>query len=228
MEDPKYTILYVEDDETIGFLTREQLEQRGYTVHHVSDGQQALQLLNERTFDLCLLDIMLPGADGFTVAQAIRKYNTEIPILFLSARSLVEDRVKGLSLGADDYITKPFSIDELVLRIEVFRKRSSVGMLPNRLSLGTAWFDYANHQLITPTETIQLTWRENELLNLFARHPNTLLPREEILLKVWRNDDYFLGRSLDVFLSRLRKMLKKVPEVKIENVHGVGFRMILK
>lgn len=219
-------ILYVEDDETIAYLTKDNLELRGYSVDHVLDGRQALEAFSAHSYDLCLVDIMLPRVDGYTLASEIRKVNAEVPILFLTAKSLTEDKIKGLSLGADDYITKPFSIDELVLRIEVFLKRSAGSEYKNnaRVKLGKAEFDSRNQQIWREGKLINLTQRENELLNYLIRYANQLIKREDILKTIWGDDDYFLGRSLDVFISRLRKIFKDENAVTIENVHGVGFR----
>ena len=223
-------ILYVEDDETIAFLTRDNLELRGYRLDHVQDGIEALDHFDKNSYDLCLIDIMLPKMDGYSLATRIRQKNRDIPILFLTAKSLTEDKIKGFSLGADDFITKPFSIDELVLRIEVFIKWSK-NSVPDRsaiIRLGNAEYDYPNQRIKAAGKDIQLTQRENELLKYLIEHSNHLVKREDILKSIWGDDDYFLGRSLDVFVSRLRKILKSVPEVKIENVHGVGFRFILE
>jgi DNA-binding response OmpR family regulator len=219
-------ILYVEDDETIAYLTRDNLELRGYTIDHVPDGRQALEHFRSNIYDLCLVDIMLPELDGYTLAMEIRKLNSSVPILFLTAKSLTEDKIRGLTLGADDYITKPFSIDELVLRIEVFLRRSSMSSdkVVQLIHIGKSEYDFANQTIKIADRKITLTQRENELLKFLIENSNRLIRREEILKNIWGDDDYFLGRSLDVFISRLRKIFRKEPSVEIENVHGVGFR----
>lgn len=218
-------ILYAEDDQTLAFLTKDNLEQQGYDVQHCADGNMALEAFQNGKFDLCILDIMLPKMDGFDLAAGIRKADAEIPIIFLSAKTLKEDRLKGLRLGADDYLVKPFSIEELILKIEIFLKRSQKKTPENdTYEIGKYRFDSKNMQIFNDTERITLTQREAELLQLFLDNKNTVLKREEILKSLWGDDDYFMGRSLDVFISRLRKILADEKGIAIENVHGVGFR----
>ncbi|MCB0588279.1 MAG: response regulator transcription factor [Phaeodactylibacter sp.] len=223
----KAHILYVEDDESLSFVTRDNLELQGYEITHCTDGKAALEKVHEQDFDLCILDVMLPEVDGFTVAREIRRYDTEIPILFLTAKSLKEDRLHGLRLGADDYITKPFSIEELILKVEVFLRRSKISAprSPGRFRLGGFELDHENLTLTHDNESLQLTQKEADLLKLFAESPNQVLKRSDILKQVWGDDDYFLGRSLDVFISRLRKYLRADESLKVENIHGVGFRL---
>lgn len=224
MNNPK--ILYVEDDATLAFLTKDNLEQNHYDVYHCEDGEIALERFHEIAFDLCILDIMLPKKDGFELAEAIRKVDTHIPIIFLSAKTLKEDRIKGLRLGADDYLVKPFSIEELLLKIEIFLKRSQKQEKQESVQyqIGKYIFDTKNYLLWNASEKIKLTQRESELLKLFLDNKNVVLKREEILTALWGNDDYFMGRSLDVFISRLRKILANEPGISIENLHGIGFR----
>ena len=225
----KATILYVEDDESLGFVTRDNLEIAGYEITHCTDGLEALGHIKNTTFDLCLLDVMLPEMDGFTLATEIRKRDTHIPILFLTAKSLKEDRIHGLRLGADDYITKPFSIEELILKVEVFLRRSKkIGTLinPSFLKLGQFELDHKNLSLAIAGNTRKLTQREADLLKFLIENKNQVIQRSLILEKIWGENDYFLGRSLDVFISRLRKYLKTDTTLKIENIHGVGFRLI--
>lgn len=222
----KPKILYVEDDIYLSFVTKDNLEIKGYDIDWQKDGEAAIQAFSEQEFDLCILDIMLPKLDGFSVAEAIRKENQDIPILFLSAKTLKEDRIKGLTLGGDDYITKPFSIEELVLKIEVFLKRNKVQKVetPNSIAeLGKFYFDFDNLELSENDSAQRLTLREAELLHLFCQNKNKLLKKEDILNTIWKDDSYFLSRSLDVFVSRLRKYLKNDGRLKIENIHGVGF-----
>lgn len=220
-------ILYVEDDETLNFITRDHLELQGYEVSQCTDGQEALRLFKEGDYDLCVLDVMLPELDGFELAREIRKRDKAVPILFVTAKSLKEDRIEGLKLGADDYITKPFSMEELLLRIEVFLRRRNLTSQHQGevLHIGECTLDYPNLTLAVNGEEHTLTQREADLLRLFARHKNQVLKRSDILLQVWGEDDYFLGRSLDVFISRLRKYLKPDKGVTLENVHGVGFKL---
>jgi DNA-binding response OmpR family regulator len=218
-------LLYVEDDESLSFVTRDHLELQGYRVTHCADGTSAKVAIDRQDYDLCLLDVMLPETDGFTLAKEIRKQNTEVPILFLTAKSLKEDRLHGLRLGADDYITKPFSIEELILKIEVFLRRSrSVAIpSPSEYTLGQYLFNYPNLELKIGDDIRRLTQKEADLLKYLIENKNRVIKRSEILEAVWGENDYFLGRSLDVFISRLRKYLKKDEQIKVENIHGVGF-----
>lgn len=221
-------ILYVEDDKTLGFVTKENLEQEGYIVTHCVNGVDAMEVFNNNTFDLCVLDIMLPQMDGFTLAEHIREKNEHVPIIFLSAKSLSEDKIKGFKLGGDDYITKPFSIEELILKIQVFLKRNLITkekQVEKEYQLGKFKFLYKDLLLRLDTNRRTLTQREADLLLFFAQNQNSILKRSEILVRVWGRDDYFLGRSLDVFISRLRKYLKDDPNLELENIHGVGFRL---
>jgi DNA-binding response OmpR family regulator len=223
----KYRILYAEDDETLAFLTKDNLES-SYDVTHCSNGELALDAFQNAEFDICILDIMIPKLDGFDLAKAIRTKNSDIPILFLSAKTLKEDRIKGLKIGADDYLVKPFSIEELLLKIEIFLKRSQKNSInTNSYTIGSFQFDAANYLLLKAEKRISLTQREAQLLQFFLENKNIILKRETILKSLWGNDDYFSGRSLDVFISRLRKILVSEPRVTIENQHGVGFRFLL-
>jgi len=221
----KYKILYAEDDETIAFLTKDHLESY-YDVHHFPDGESALHAFPKGDFDLCILDIMMPKMDGFELAEAIRAKDQEVPILFLSAKTLKEDRIRGLKIGADDYLVKPFSIEELMLKIEIFLKRSQkkIATPSPFYSIGNYQFDAANYRVFNETETISLTQRESDLLKLFLDHKNQVLKREDILKALWGEDDYFMGRSLDVFISRLRKIFVNQDGITIENLHGIGFK----
>ncbi len=224
----KAKILYVEDDETLGFVTKDNLELNGYAITHCKDGRAALQQINEEQFDLCILDVMLPEIDGFTLAKEIRKSNQQVPIIFLTAKSLKEDKILGLKIGGDDYIIKPFSIEELILKVEIFLKRSQVNSTAiNRVHMvGNCSLDHNNQILIIDDQDRSLTKREADLLKFFIERKNQVVQRSQILEQIWGEDDYFLGRSLDVFISRLRKYLKPDPSIKIENIHGVGFRLI--
>jgi two-component system, OmpR family, response regulator VicR len=226
-------ILYIEDDLNLGFVTKDNLELQGYDICHCQDGAQALAVFEAEAFDLCIIDVMLPGLDGFALAQQIRARNREVPIIFLTSKAQKEDRIRGLKLGGDDYITKPFSIEELALRIEVFLRRSSVRAAPaappqpDQYPLGSYQFDYPNLRLVGKAGSQALTQREADLLKLFCTQPGRVLRRDEILVAIWGDDDYFNGRSLDVFISRLRKYLKDDPAVGLENIHGVGFRLLV-
>ena len=224
----QFRILYTEDDETLAFLTKDNLEQNNYEVIHCPDGKLGLETFKKEKFDICIFDIMMPKMDGFELATEIRKINTDIPIIFLSAKTLKEDRIKGLRLGADDYLVKPFSIEELLLKIEIFLKRSQKNTSFEKLiyTVGNYHFDSKNYLVYTESEKINLTQREAELLKLFLDNKNVVMKREQILTTLWGNDDYFMGRSLDVFISRLRKILANEKGISIENLHGIGFKFV--
>lgn len=221
----KYKILYAEDDETLAFLTKDNLEQN-YDVTHCADGEIALETFKKESFDVCVFDIMMPKKDGFELAEEIRNINSEVPILFLSAKTLKEDRIKGLRIGADDYLVKPFSIEELLLKIEVFLKRTNKisSTEQTTIKVGKYQFDSKNFIVFNDEEKITLTQRESDLLKFFLQNKNVVLKREQILKSLWGEDDYFMGRSLDVFISRLRKILVNEKGISIENLHGIGFR----
>ena len=226
----KSKILYVEDDETLSFVTKDNLEINGFEVFHYMDGESAINAFMSNKFDLCIFDVMLPKKDGFTLASEIRKKNPEIPIIFLTAKSLKEDKISGLKLGADDYITKPFSIEELILKIGIFLKRKNINVVKqDTMIIGSLTFNYRNLSIkgVESNEKI-LTQREADLLKILFENKNNIIKREEILEKVWGQNDYFLGRSMDVFISRLRKYLSEDPSVKIDNIHGVGFKMVIQ
>jgi two-component system response regulator VicR len=225
----KKRILYVEDDPNLAFATKDNLEQYDYEIVHAADGAEALAFFGKEHFDICVLDIMLPKMDGFTLAEKIRNADSQVPILFLTARALQEDKLKGLRLGADDYITKPFSIEELKLRIDVFLRRSksdqAAPLKADASRVGKYIFDFQKLTLALNGSSQNLTFREAEVLKFLAERPDQVIRRDELLKAIWGDDDYFMGRSLDVFISRLRKYLSADPEIKIDNVHGVGFRM---
>jgi DNA-binding response OmpR family regulator len=224
-------ILYVEDDLTLSFVTRDNLERAGYTIDSCDDGIIAYGKIANGHYDLYILDVMLPKIDGYTLARKIREKDEAVPILFLSAKSTLEDKILGLQIGADDYITKPFSIEELILKIEIFLKRSSIDS--SRMQKETVYligkyvFSYSGLQITNGNETHSLTHREAELLAYFCIHSGTILKRDDILNKVWGNDHFFSSRSLDVFISRLRKLLQSDPKVKIENIHNIGYRLVI-
>jgi DNA-binding response OmpR family regulator len=224
----KKKILYVEDDESLGFLTADSLENQ-YDIAHFINGKEGFDAFCSGEYDLCILDVMLPDMDGFEIATAIRKRNQEIPIIFLSAKTMKEDRIKGLKLGADDYLVKPYSIEELTLKIEVFLNRSQKTTSKTTTYLiGLFEFDPTNYCVSKGKEVTNLTEREAALLKFFLENKNTVLKREKILMELWGTDDYFVGRSLDVFISRLRKIFKEEPNIRIENIPRVGFKLVLE
>lgn len=231
MTDKLSRILYVEDDLSLGLVTKDSLELHGFQITHCEDGEKAWELVQSEAFHLCVLDVMLPKMDGFSLAEKIREIDQDIPIIFLTAKSLQEDKINGLKLGGDDYLTKPFSIEELILKIEIFLKRNKVDNVSKSQkihNIGAYVFDFENLILQKEAQERRLTLREAEVLKLFCSHFNVVLRREHILKEIWGKDDYFMGRSLDVFITRLRKYLKEDPNIKIENIPSVGFKMTLK
>ena len=233
MNTSEIKLLLVEDDEALRFIVKDNLEQNGYHVEIAEDGEIALKLFEELHFDLIILDVMLPKIDGFQLAQTIRKTNQQVPIIFLTARSMNEDKITGLTIGGDDYIPKPFSMEELLLKIKIFVKRSKihpVSIESPRKSIEIGKFIFHPDELILSfdEDTRSLTLKEAELIRFFAENQNRVLSRNEILQQVWGSNDYFLGRSLDVFISRLRKYFKTDSNVKINNLHGIGFRFSVK
>lgn len=232
MNSLQFKILLVEDDEALQFIVKDNLIENNYLVEVAGDGEKALSLFKQNSFDIIILDVMLPKIDGFKVAETIRKTNQQIPIIFLTARSMTEDKITGLTIGGDDYIPKPFSMEELLLKIKIFLRRSQAIPVNNKtqniIHIGNFQFHPDNLTLSLGDETRNLTLKESELIKYFAQNANKVLSRNEILENVWGNDDYFLGRSLDVFISRLRKYFKADSNIKITNLHGIGFRFSVK
>jgi DNA-binding response OmpR family regulator len=220
-------ILLVEDDPNLGFVIKDNLEVRGYAVTLCADGEAGSTTFQQQRFDACILDVMMPKKDGFSLAQSIRAHNQQVPILFITAKAMLADKREGFMAGGDDYLVKPFSMEELCMRLEVFLRRTK-GTTRTHYNLGDYLFDVANLQLQHPTSTKSLTPKEAEVLQLLCAHPNQVLKREEILKKVWGDDDYFMGRSMDVFISKLRKYLREDDRIQIQNHHGVGFKLEVK
>lgn len=221
------SILLVEDDESLGFVTRDSLTEAGYNVNWAKDGSSAVDFFQKKSTDLIILDIMLPRIDGFSVAESIRKVDKDVPILFLSAKSMLEDRLEGFSKGGDDYITKPFSMEELLFKIDIFIKRSKTqDKTAEFLSVGNYRYYPAEMRLSHPEGEQSLTRKEGTLLKFLLSNKGRVLKREEILKAVWGEDDYFLGRSLDVFIVKLRKYLSNDANIQITNIHGVGFKLV--
>ncbi len=219
-------VLLVEDDPNLGFVIKDNLEQKGYTVLLSTNGEDAFLEFNNNTVDLCVLDVMLPKKDGFSLAQQIRLTNKEVPILFITAKGMLEDKVAGFKSGGDDYLVKPFSMEELCLRLEVFLRRAKQANANElKFQIGSYHFDFKNLKLHHPSGDKNLTEKEAHVLKLLCENRTRILKREEILKTVWGQDDYFMGRSLDVFISRLRKSLKEDRHIQITNFHGVGFKM---
>ena len=215
-------LLLVEDDMDLGNVLAQYLEMQSFKVDLARTGEEGLLVFKTSGFDLCILDIALPGMDGIMLAEKIKSLNSNMPILFLTARTSKKDILKGLKLGADDYVCKPFEPEELVLRINNILKRS--GKTENTtIQIGKFQFNYSMMTLEGYGESNKLTLKEAELLNLFLNHRNQVLKREDVLVKLWGENDYFLGRSLDVFISRLRKYLKAEKSIKLETIRGVGY-----
>ena len=222
-------ILLAEDDNNLGILLRNYLSAKNYETDLFINGSLALEAFPKRSYGLCILDIMMPEMDGLTLAKEIRLTNTGIPIIFLTAKNQKEDIIEGFKSGADDYITKPFSMEELLYRIEaILRRTTSPAINKNNESytIGVYSFDPLKQMLGYKDQTIKLTTKESELLELLCRHGNEILERNYALKTIWIDDNYFNARSMDVYITRLRKYLKKDPSVKILNVHGRGYKLI--
>lgn len=219
-------ILLVEDDPNLGDVLSDFLSMEGFNVTLIRDGLKAWQEFQKGEYHLCLLDCMLPKKDGFSLARDIRGVNEQIPIIFLTAKSMKADKLRGFDLGGDDYITKPFDEDELLRRINAVLKRSVPALeMQSHYSIGSYLFDYPNLSLVHQQNTIRVTQKEGDVLHMLCQHINQVVRREDLLLRIWGENDYFHGRSLDVFITKLRKYLKKDPKVNIRNIHGVGFEL---
>jgi DNA-binding response OmpR family regulator len=222
----KINLLLAEDDLQLGFIIRDNLEEAGFNVINCPDGESAWEYYQKKSPDLCILDVNMPVRDGFSLAKKIRAKNDIVPILFLTAKSLEEDKLKGFATGADDYIVKPFSMKELLSRINVFLRRNKMLLkeTSDTYEIGTYTFIPAELKLVGKKDTILLTMREKDLLEFLCRHPDKILKREDVLLHVWGKNDFFLGRSMDVYITRLRRHLHSIPGVFIETIHGTGYR----
>ncbi len=226
MSEERFKILLAEDDLNLGVLLVDYLETEGFEVKLCKDGRLAFKAFQVNQFDLCLLDIMMPEMDGFSLAKEIRLKDKKIPFIFISAKSLREDKLKGYGLGADDYITKPFDEEELLWKIKAVIRRIPENTSESRaeiISIGKYHFDLANQSLTFGVKTKRITEKESDILHYLSGHRNKLIKREEMVKDLWGVNDYFLGRSLDVFITKIRKYLKEDPDLSIENVFGVGF-----
>lgn len=228
MED-KLSILLCEDDENLGMLLREYLQAKGYQVELCPDGEAGLKAFQKSKFDLLILDVMMPKKDGFTMAMEVRSVNEIIPIVFLTAKTLKEDVLEGFKIGADDYVMKPFSMEELLFRIEAILRRISIkkSRVTNDYKLGKFTFDTQKQLLIINGKTVKLTTKECELLTLLAQNANNILERNYALKTIWVEDNYFNARSMDVYITKLRKLLKDDPDVEVINIHGKGYKLII-
>jgi len=226
-------ILLVEDDPNLGLLLQDYLQLKGkFDVVLCTDGEEGLKAFHKHNFDLCILDVMMPKKDGFTLGKEIRKINEHVPIIFATAKAMMEDKASAYDLGGDDYITKPFRIEELLLRINALLKRVSkdntaAEPVQTQFEIGKYTFDYTTQLIQFNGQQQKLSTKEAELLQLLCLKKNTVLTREEALLSIWHDDNYFNGRSMDVFLSKLRKYLKEDPKVEILNVHGKGYKLLV-
>lgn len=226
--DEKVRIFMCEDDENLGMLLREYLQAKNYSVDLFADGESGSKAFPKGQYDICLLDVMMPKKDGFTLAQEIRAINGEIPIVFLTAKTLKEDILEGFKIGADDYLTKPFSMEELLLRIEAILRRVN-GKKSKDVpfyKLGKFVFDTQKQTLSMGDNASKLTTKESELLGLLCAHANEILERNYALKMIWGNDNYFNARSMDVYITKLRKLLKEDPTIEIINIHGKGYKLI--
>jgi DNA-binding response OmpR family regulator len=223
-------VLLAEDDLQLGFIIKDNLEEEGFDVINCPDGETAWDYFQKKSPDICLLDINMPGRDGFSLAKKIRQRNDIVPILFLTARSMEDDKLQGFQTGADDYITKPFSMKELLSRMNVFLRRNRLMMPAStpEFVIGQIVFRPAENLLVKDTQEIILTQKEAHLLHFFWQHANKVLRREDILNYVWGKNDYFLGRSMDVYVAKLRKLLKTEDAIYIETIPQTGYRMVIK
>ncbi|MEJ7779104.1 MAG: response regulator transcription factor [Daejeonella sp.] len=227
-------ILLAEDDPNLGMLLQDYLQLKGkFEVVLCQDGEEALKSFTKDQFDVCIFDVMMPKKDGFTLGKEIRKINPGIPIIFATAKAMIEDKSEAYSLGGDDYITKPFRIEELLLRINALLKRvagpdnNGTSELPTKFDIGDYRFDYTAQLISNGAGQQKVSTKEAELLRLLCLKKNEVLTREEALISIWHDDNYFNGRSMDVFLSKLRKYLKEDPKVEIINVHGKGYKLLV-
>lgn len=230
MTKPKIRILLAEDDENLGMLLNEYLRAKDYDTQLFADGDKAYRSFVKEHYDLCILDVMMPIKDGFTLAKEIRQVNVDIPIIFLTAKSLKEDVIEGFKIGGDDYITKPFSMEELLFRIEAILRRSGTGNNQGAVEvyeIGKYTYDTKKQTLKFKDEATRLTTKEGELLKLLCNNKNKILDRNFALKTIWLDDNYFNARSMDVYITKLRKYLKKDPSIEIINVHGKGFKLIM-
>jgi two-component system OmpR family response regulator len=222
-------VLLCEDDENLGMLLREYLQAKGYSTVLCPDGEAGFREFMKTKFDICVLDVMMPKKDGFTLSQEIRQANSDIPVIFLTAKTLKDDVLEGFKMGADDYITKPFSMEELVLRMEAIlrRVRGKKTKESTMYKIGNFTFDTQKQLLTIGEKQTKLTTKENELLSLLCSHANEILQRDFALKTIWIDDNYFNARSMDVYITKLRKHLKADPQIEIINIHGKGYKLIV-
>lgn len=228
MENPH--ILIVEDEQTLGTLLKENLKMKGFTAKLCKDGEDGWNTFKTERFDLCILDVNMPKMNGFDLAKNIRERNNVVPIIFLTANSSQEDKIKGFDFGGDEYMTKPFNLEELVARMKAILRRTQYASQPiateqEEIETGNLYLDFTNHKLKVKGEEKRISTTEAELLRLFMSNKNNLLTRNAILLKVWGRDDYYTARNLDVYINKLRRLIKEDETVEIMNIHGSGFKL---
>ncbi|MBK8944338.1 MAG: response regulator transcription factor [Ignavibacteriae bacterium] len=224
----KYKILLVEDDINLGNILSEYLSLKKYEVELYKNGEEGIEAFKKIKFNLCILDVMMPRKDGFTLAKEIRAINKNIPVIFLTAKSMLKDKIEGFNIGADDYITKPFNTEELILRINAVLRRSiNLSNTDEVYQIGKYLFDYQKRLLSLKSNSVSLTSKENELLKLLCENVNQTVERERALPLIWRNDNYFTSRSMDVYITKLRNYLKEDESLEIVNVHGIGFKLVI-
>jgi DNA-binding response OmpR family regulator len=231
MKSIKAEILLVEDDQNLGYMLQDFLGLEGFKVTWEKNGLTGLNTFKSKPFDLCILDVMLPIKDGFTLAENIQQFKPGTPFLFLTARGLEADRIRGLKLGADDYITKPFSTEELKLRIDIILRRlgkESDTIKKDVFTIGSVIFDFPNQLLQLHGDERRLTKKEALVLRMLCQNVNELVRREQLLVNIWGSDDYFMGRSMDVYIAKLRSYLKSEPAINIVNIHGTGFKLEIR
>ncbi|HEX8516373.1 MAG TPA: response regulator transcription factor [Bacteroidia bacterium] len=231
MQAEKLKILLVEDDSNLGTLLREYLEAKGFHTTLAVNGKEGFDVFSRDKFNICILDVMMPVKDGYTLAKEIRAIDANVPIVFLTAKSMKEDTIEGFNAGADDYITKPFSMEELLARIKAILRRTEIKVNANdsqsEFSIGSYKFDYQHQTLSLKDSQQKLTTKEADLLKLLCLHGNDILDRNFALKAIWNDDNYFNGRSMDVYIAKLRKYLKDDSSVEIINVHGKGFKLLM-
>jgi DNA-binding response OmpR family regulator len=231
MEDEKIYVLLAEDDKNLGSVLKSYLDAKGFPTILCVNGQEAFEKFRKDKFDFCIIDVMMPVKDGFTLAREIRQVDGRIPILFLTAKSMQEDKIRGFELGADDYLTKPFSMEELLMRMRAIIRRSNERAMADSsktfYEIGKLKFDYNRQILKNDNNEQKLTSKESELLKLLCDNINEVLDRSVALKKIWNDDSYFNARSMDVYVTKLRKYLKADPNIELINVHGVGFKLVL-
>jgi DNA-binding response OmpR family regulator len=221
-------VLLTEDDKNLGTILKAYLEAKGFPTTLCTDGQEGLEKFKRDDFQFCILDVMMPVMDGFALAAEIRKLDKKVPLLFLTAKAMQDDKIQGFELGADDYLTKPFSMEELLLRMKAILRRSAEDTVrPTNFKVGSFSFDYNRQMLTKDGEENKLTSKEAELLRLLCENMNKVLDRSVALNKIWFDDSYFNARSMDVYITKLRKYFKSDPQIELMNVHGVGFKLVV-